>query len=124
MREPTRYNSLQLLHADTLHAFTGFSQALETAFQARTTAVLFAPFETYRTPIRQIWLLEQQPPRSRALLWRSPHQWGRAVDFVPVVNGEWTWNVPELEWRFMQELALEHGLSPRLAWDSPHIELL
>ena len=120
--EPPRCNDLEMLHPDVKPAFIALSHALGTAFQAGNTSVLFQPFETYRTPMRQAWLLQQQPPRTKVGPWRSAHQYGRAVDFVPIIEGGWTWNASELEWRFLHEMAEQHGLRAPIQWDRPHIE--
>lgn len=81
---------------------------------------LFLVFETYRSPAKQ--QQEYKEGDTKAQAWRSPHQWGFAADFVPYVNGNWTWDRPEGDWDYLRQCAIECGLTRPLLWDKPHIE--
>lgn len=83
--------------------------------------------EHWRTPERQAELLARGA--SKAGPWRSPHQYGLAVDIVHQTLG---WNVPERFWADLHGcvqvierqygVALEHGHTWRFR-DSAHVEL-
>lgn len=80
----------------------------------------FHPFEGFRSPERQIYLKEQK--HTWVGPWRSAHQWGLAVDFVPKLNGKWTWEAPDLDWHSLAMLANRHGLRVPYGKDKCHVE--
>lgn len=90
------------------------------AAHARGALPLFRPFEGYRTPERQRQVFLSG--NSKAMPWESAHQWGLAVDFVPQVDGKWTWDVPEADWTQMHRLAEKVGLVAPISWDKPHLQ--
>ena len=80
----------------------------------------FLPFEGYRAPERQIQL--QAEKRSWVGPWKSAHQWGLAVDFVPKINGKWSWDAPEEAWSLLKVRAIRCGLSVPIEKDKVHVE--
>lgn len=83
--------------------------------------------EHYRTPQRQAELMRLG--RSKAGPWRSPHQYGLAVDVIHQFRG---WDVPERFWTDLAgvvkvvegiyDVDLEHGHTWKFR-DSAHVEL-
>jgi peptidoglycan L-alanyl-D-glutamate endopeptidase CwlK len=108
-----RYESLELLAPVARSAFADLARLLahDTPFRA---------FETYRGPSEQEGAFENG--RSKAHAFESPHQFGLAVDFVPRINGNWTWNVPHELWDVLASKAAECGLLVPIAWDRAHVE--
>lgn len=93
--------------------------AFETLAERLKNETVFRAFETYRSPLRQEILYPTGSTRARA--WRSPHQYGLAVDFVPWVNGAWTWDA-DSPWQQLREYATAAGLLCELDWDRAHVE--
>lgn len=97
---------------------------LEDGYRAGLIPELFRPFEGYRSPQRQVEMLESKT--SKAGPFESAHQYGLAVDFVPVKNGkENAWHWPEADapcWDFLRANAVNRGLLNDISWDRPHIE--
>ncbi len=108
-----RYSSIALLAPCARAAF----QALQHELSKDTP---FQLFETYRDPDAQRAVLEAG--RSKAEPFESPHQFGLACDFVPRINGNWTWAVPIEEWDVLAAKAAEAGLLVPIAWDRGHVE--
>lgn len=80
----------------------------------------FLPFETYRSPEDQEH--DFRRGTSKAHAFESAHQFGLAVDFVPFINGNWTWTVPDDVWNALVGKAAAHGLLVPIAWDRGHVE--
>jgi len=81
----------------------------------------FQVFETFRSPLRQNQLLAKGTTKAAAF--QSAHAFGLAVDFVPRVNGRWTWDgIERSEWEYMRKKANAFGLSTPIEWDLPHVE--
>ena len=67
------------------------------------------------------------------MLTRSPHQGGRAVDVVPMKDGNLNWNAPEDQWLLLGKTAKQFGFrwggdwkkhpAAVLGWDCPHWEM-
>jgi hypothetical protein len=109
-----RQSSLELLAPVAKAPFTALAASLE-----RDT--LFRVFETYRSPEHQLQAFARGTTRARPFL--SGHQLGLAVDFVPKINGDWTW--PETSdpiWATLRQRALAFGLMNDISWDRPHVE--
>ena len=87
---------------------------------AKAEGLQFLPFEGFRTPERQLQL--QAEKRTWVGPWRSPHQWGLAVDFVPKIKGNWSWDAPEEEWSLLKIRAIRCGLSVPIEKDKVHVE--
>lgn len=82
---------------------------------------LFLPFEAYRPPERQDFLFFEEKT-TKARKWTSAHQYGLAVDFVPYINGQWIWDVPDDYWTYLERCARAHGLAIPIVWDKGHVE--
>lgn len=80
----------------------------------------FRVFECWRSPARQRELLQLK--RTKAGPWRSAHQYGLAVDFVPFIDGAWTWEVGRPTWDLLRLEARAVGLLCELDWDRAHVE--
>lgn len=108
-----------LLHPLARVAFKSLAADLSEAFQRQETPVLFLPFEGYRSPEAQAKRFAAGTSKARP--WQSAHQFGLAVDFVPWIDGGWSWaqNAP---WHDLDRLAKARGLLHPIAWDMPHVE--
>lgn len=110
------------LHPAALDSFRRLTQYLESSYEDGRTASLFVPFEGLRTPRKQQELFGQRPPVTHVGPWHSAHQYGLAVDFVPLgTNGQYTWRETE-EWHFLRSAAALHGLRNPFDWDRAHVE--
>jgi peptidoglycan L-alanyl-D-glutamate endopeptidase CwlK len=87
-------------------------------------------FEGYRSPRRQQLLYAQGrtlpgPVVTRALPWKSYHQYGLAADFVLFENGQWSWDTSGAKaawWKRLTGIGRELGLEP-LSFEMPHLQL-
>ena len=93
---------------------------------ARGQKLRFEPFEGYRTPIRQEYLLAVRKT-TKAGPWESAHQYGLAVDFACRVidkyglGAGWSW--PEdAPWQVLKNLARANGLDIPIEWDRGHVQ--
>lgn len=118
--EPARYHQLDGVHPRARDEFRALDIHLRTAFAKGTTKTNFAVFETYRSPQRQDFLYKVRGV-SKAQAFQSAHQYGLAVDFVPLVAGKWDWNSNH-DWDFLDGAANLFGLRRTISWDRPHIE--
>lgn len=75
------------------------------------------PFEGTRSPEKQDEHLAAG--NSKVGAWRSVHQYGCAVDWVPCPAGQWTWDWDR--WDDLHRLAERFGLHAPIEWDKPHI---
>lgn len=112
-------HEMRLVHPAWKPVFKKLADILRA--EAGQGRVLFLPFETYRTPMRQAELLGMKTTKAGPM--QSPHQYGLAVDFVPFVDGRWTWDVPAAEWRRLKQRATECGLAVPISWDKAHVEV-
>lgn len=124
MKQPIIHRELALLHPMMQDRVWALINDLNNALASGEIATSILPFETYRDPIRQNWLKDNQPKTTRAGAWHSAHQYGMAVDFCGWKSAtEPTWSLPETEWEVLKRLAGAHGLQAPIAWDRGHIEL-
>ena len=91
------------------------------AFNEQKTTTVFAPFEGYRSPDQQYELFNQKPLVTKAIPWRSAHQYGLAVDFVAWTEQGWSWD-DNHDWNILRRLAQENGLDCPITWDRAHVE--
>lgn len=115
-----RMDGLGLLHPLAVGRFTALRDAMRDLHERGVMESLFAPFETYRTPLRQRQMLRDGV--SKAGPWQSPHQFGLAVDFVPKVQGLWSWD-EHLPYGILKEQAEACGLCVPISWDKCHVEV-
>lgn len=108
-----RISDLASLHPAVQDAF----EVLTRQLRADTP---FLPFETYRSPEDQEYYLAKGTSKSPP--WRSAHQYGMAVDFVPFIDGRWTWDVPQDVWLKLSLAAATCGLIRPIKWDLCHVE--
>lgn len=108
--------SLDDLHPAAREQFKQLAAWLESEYRAGRVKVLFRPFETYRSPVRQLELLARKT--TKAGPWQSAHQYGLAVDFVPY---PWSWSDGD-HWKFLANGAKRFDLTAPIKWDLPHIE--
>jgi peptidoglycan L-alanyl-D-glutamate endopeptidase CwlK len=137
-----RQTALQPLHP----AFRQLVEQLQS--RLRALGLPLEPFETVRTPERQVDLYAQGRVQGRGQLgrchtwskaWHSYHQYGLAVDMVWHVAGQWSWDPPPHlpdGWARYQQVVAQLGLQPvrdhlgrileqphcQLAW--PEVKLL
>lgn len=83
--------------------------------------VRFTVFETYRSPQRQNELYSKKKTRAKA--WQSAHQFGLAMDVVPLNGlGQPYWPEPSSPmWDVLQAKAEELGLCADLPGDRCHV---
>lgn len=122
-----RFDSIELLHPKTREAFRLLNEYLVSSYELGETRTSFQVFETFRSPDRQERL--RKLGRSKARGWQSAHQYGCAVDFVPVLENEatartgyhWSWDLSH-DWKFLADAAVKFGLRRPIKWDLAHIE--
>ena len=126
------YRELDALQTYFRRRVETLDAALQKGHQRGITKTQFAIFETYRTPLRQLQLFNSPKKVTKAPPWSSAHQYGLAVDFVPIVrvpvagvNGyktEFSW-ANEHDWTFLYDKAVQCGLfMPYFAWDKVHVQ--
>jgi hypothetical protein len=111
----------ELIHPRAKIKLTELRTQLASGFRAGRTKTEFGVFETYRSPIRQQAIYKEDRGLTNAQAYQSPHQYGLAVDFVPLVNGRWTWD-GDHDWDFLRAAARGLGLKNELDWDRAHVE--
>lgn len=86
----------------------------------------FEPFEGYRHPMRQLYLVEETK-NTKARPWQSAHQYGLALDFAVrrydehmIANG-WSWP-NDAPWERLRDIARTFELDIPLAWDRGHVQ--
>ena len=97
-----------------------------------TPAGILRIYESSRAPSRQAALYARGRDPSapdygrtvtRAQPWQSAHQWGLAVDLVPLLDGVWSWDSRyEQAWTTMAATAPQLGLEC-LSFERPHVQL-
>ena len=118
-------------HNDILHLHPIVRVAVVKVFvQLQAEGIPFRIYEAFRFPERQADLYAQGRTKpgdivTYALPWHSYHQYGLAVDFVLLVNGDWSWDSGGAKaawWSRMHELGANEGLM-RLHFEIPHLQL-
>lgn len=110
-----------LIHPLAAKSFRNLEAALRSAHVYGDIPFLFRPFETYRHPARQQAVYDRG--NSRALPYKSAHQFGLAVDFVPWTDAKkWHWDVEIYWWSKLKGMAIANGLDVPLSWDRAHVE--
>lgn len=115
-----RHASLELLHPSARQSFSDLRDDLDAATALGTTPFRWAVFETYRTPWRQSELL--RTGKTKAGPFTSAHQFGLAVDFVPMPGGKLSWDVSVEHWDMLRRFATRRGLINTIPWDRAHVE--
>lgn len=119
MSEP-RCDDVALLHPTIRAQVERMLRDLDAMFVQGRTPYRFEIFETWRSPRRQFELF--QLGVTKAMPWRSAHQFGLAVDVVPKVDGKWSWEVPSTVWSDLRAAALRVNLDCPISWDRAHVE--
>lgn len=121
-----RIAGFEWLNPKAIESFDALAKALARAYETGETETLFKPFESYRMPERQLDLFAKGTTKARP--WRSAHQYGLAVDFVPFVPlsanravGEWSWRANH-DYKFLAASARHCGLDVPISWDPCHVE--
>lgn len=119
----TVIRDMATLHPSCALAFRELAEYLKISFREGATHSDFGVFETYRHPLRQLYLLENDV--TKAGLYKSAHQFGMAVDFVPhrktATGTHWSWEQSE-DWDFLKKSAAHFGLSVPIPWDRCHVQ--
>lgn len=121
-----RTSDLGLLHPRAARAFNALAVELAQGVRVSSSLELrFFAFETYRHPAAQEFHYKNGTSKARA--YQSAHQFGLAVDFVPQINGKWTWEPPggDMAWDALDKVVStykDRGLRRPISWDRPHIE--
>lgn len=116
------YPNWDLLHPLGRGRFMSLSDDLTKGYKLGIGRTLFRPFELWRSPEDQ--RKAYMAAKSKARAWQSPHQYGLAVDFVPFVNGRWSWAEGH-DYAFLKNCAAARGLvcqGPGLEWDLCHVQ--
>jgi len=99
--------------------------ALALQFKVRGAHAEFHPFEGFRTPERQNYLLTVEKT-TKAGPWESAHQYGLAVDFAVIVkkqDGSVGWSWPnDAPWQRLKDIATSVGLDIPISWDRGHVQ--
>lgn len=114
-----RIRSFDMVHPIARETFQDLQQALRKGYSDGATPTLFAPFETYRSPVDQEAVLKAGT--SKVGPFYSAHQYGLAVDFVPFNGGKWDWAEAH-DWKYLAGMADAHGLTTPIPWDKGHVE--
>lgn len=93
-------------------------------FMFRTMECIFAPFEGYRSPVRQHHLFTVDKT-TKVGPWKSAHQYGLAVDFAVLVDfrkgrTRWSWPI-DAPWSELKLIARQFGLDIPIEWDRGHV---
>ena len=115
-----RCDDMALIHPMVYGAFDRLRRDLDSMFVLGRTEYRFEVFETYRSPQRQQELFVMGS--TKAVPFKSAHQFGLAVDFVPKVDGKWSWEVPSQSWADLRAAALRVGMDAPISWDRAHVE--
>lgn len=108
-----------VLHPEAREDFQQLANELSEAYAAGSTRTYFKPFETWRHPYRQAYLITKGVTKAGA--WRSAHQYGLAVDFVPHDQKGFNW-AADNDWEFLRTKAKLYGLTVPISWDLCHVE--
>lgn len=114
------HREIDELSPETRVAFAILAERLAVGYETGVTKTCFKLFETYRSPERQDYLF-RVAKTTKAGPWQSPHQHGMAADFVPFVDGKWSWDLDH-DWEFLRMTAEKLQLVRPLKWDLAHIE--
>lgn len=94
--------------------------ALAASLRADNAVSCLRPFEGTRSPEAQNEAFNRG--NSQVGAWRSVHQYGFAVDFVPWDGSKFHWwNASDPRWDALDGHAAKFGLKRPISWDSPHI---
>lgn len=118
--------SFDALNPKVVRQFRTLIDAARTKiFTIGDTQYCFAPFEGFRHPLRQHYLLTRTK-NTKAGPWQSAHQYGVAVDFACRRIDEygafhgWFW--PDAApWDMLKGLAVDAGLAVPIDWDRGHV---
>ena len=113
---------IDMLHPLARQSFQLLELRLEEGFRDGHTRSWFRPFEGYRTPQRQLHLLNVAKT-TQAGPWQSAHNYGLAVDFVPFNpdTGKWSWADDE-DWNYLDaQVRNRPQLARAIRWDRPHV---
>lgn len=110
---------LQDLHPTVRHRFAALADLLEKGAFLGETPTIFRLFEGYRSPLAQDEVYRRGTSKARS--WQSAHQYGLAADFVPWINGAWSWT-EDADWAYLKAKAKQVGLDVPITWDKPHVE--
>ena len=129
MNKHTIYRDTSLLHPKLVGPCKALNQYLVDTYKAGVTKTRFELFETFRSPIRQQYMLEKGS--SKAGPFQSAHCVGLAVDFVPYLNQAeaaalgltpgWSWDNVH-DWKHLRDAANRFGLDVPIQWDLAHVE--
>lgn len=126
MDKYTRIAGFEFLNPKAVEAFEALRDALARGYETGETETLFKPFEGFRGPVRQLDLFAKGTTKARP--WKSAHNYGLAVDFVPFVPlsanraiGEWSWRADH-DYKFLAATAKHCGLLVPIDWDPCHVE--
>lgn len=116
--------SYDKLHPKVRQDFQRLALGMERLHRDKLIPELLLPFEGYRSPERQLYLLNTTKT-TKAGPWQSAHNYGLSVDFVPydATKGGWHWPDAEAKcWKYLRIEANNLGLWNEIAWDRPHVE--
>jgi len=128
------YRDISLLHPKFQRLVRDVNERLTLDHEAGTTKTNFKIFETFRDPMRQTELIAKGV--TKAGPYQSAHQYGLAVDWVPIIDGTdahrlseitgervlpgWNWHSSH-DWEHLAQVAKRFGLTT-ISWDKSHLE--
>jgi len=117
-----RNASTDWLHPVAREQFISLAADLRKAYDDGNVRYDFRIFETYRTPQRQEFV--NRKGNSKAQAFRSAHQFGLAVDYVPFEVGRgFFWpDASDAGWNDLRRLASARKLMCDIRWDRNHVE--
>lgn len=126
MMKTLKLADLNLLHPNVVDQFRQLFVYMVDMYRLGETKTRFEPFEAYRGPAKQVVLYNSGRRVTKVKAFESPHQYGLAVDFVPVIvtaegNDQWNWD-PSHDYPFLKAAAARYGLTVPIAWDPGHVE--
>jgi len=117
-----RSTDVNFLHPIARAGFIGLASQLRKDYDDGTAPCEFRIFECYRTPARQEFV--QRQGNSKATAFRSAHQYGLAVDFVPFEVGRgFFWpDASDARLNYLRRVASAHKFLNDIPWDRSHVE--
>lgn len=114
--------SLDALHPEVRPAFERLiAMTRAHSFTLKGRKYRFEPFEGFRHPLRQHYLLTTTSS-TKSGPWESDHQYGLAVDFACFDIEEASFSWPDYApWATLAGMARKAGLAIPISWDRGHV---
>ena len=123
-REPFNIGCVHKNAKSAFEKLIAATRAFEFAVPRFSSECRFEPYEGFRHPMRQLYLVEEtEATKSRP--WHSAHQYGLAVDFAVRIYKDdvptgWSWP-NSAPWDELRVMAQAFGLDVPVEWDRGHV---